>query len=102
MALIRSALHCLRWFHCMTQLKCCSESYDIIAGVNLRKPLQLLGLLFPLSFAQRHRARQLKNSLDVIAARVTRLNMQSAIDYLACIAMIADARKNTIFAFASN
>lgn len=86
----------------MTQLNCCSESYEIIAGVNLRKPLQLLGLLCPLSFAQRHRARQLKNSFNVIAARVTRPNMQSAIGYLACIALIVDARKNTIFAFASN
>jgi hypothetical protein len=95
-------MHCLHWFHCTTQLKCRGDSYEITSDVNLRKPLQLLGLLCPLSFAQRHRARQLKNSLDVIAARVTRPNMQSAIDYVACTALIADARKNTMFAFASN
>ena len=90
MALIRCTLHCLHWFHCMTQLKCCGESHEITARVNLLKPLQLLGLLCPLSFAQRHRARQMKNSLDVLGARVTRANAQLAIDYLACTALIAD------------
>lgn len=76
----------------MTQLKCCGESYEIIAGVNLRKPLQLLGLLCRISFVQRHRAQRLKNSLGVIATCVTRPNMQSAIDYFEHIALNADVR----------
>ena len=102
MVLIRCALHCRYWFHCITQLQCCGEYNEMSAGINLRKPLQLLGLLCRISFVQRHRAQRLKNSLGVIATCVTRPNMQSAIDYLEHIALIADVRKNTIFAFASN
>lgn len=86
----------------MTQLQCRGESDEVTAGVNLRKPLQLLGLRCSHSFVQRTRVQRLKNSVNVIAARMTRPNMQSAIDYPARIALIADVRKNTIFAFASN